>query len=95
MMFAEIINFFQEWWGTPVVGTVVAIIGGLYIPGFRVWLFKFFKAALSTTVIKFIFLSALKALVESTKTTWDDELYELIVNEAKKKDPGIDGKVKK
>ncbi len=88
-MFTEIINFFQEWWGTPVVGTVIAIIGGFYIPGFRVWLFKFFNAVLSTAVIKFVFLSALKALVDSTKTKWDNELYDMILKEVEKKDASV------
>lgn len=65
------VEFFSSNWQT-IVGVLIIIIGGFYIPGLRKLWIKAFQALLTEKVLTQLFLVVAERLVKSTKTTLDD-----------------------
>jgi len=65
------LEFFSSNWQT-IVGVLVIVIGGFYIPGLRKLWIKAFQALLTEKVLTQLFLVVAERLVKSTKTALDD-----------------------
>ena len=55
-----------------VVGTLVVVFGGFWVPGLRTLIMLALKTLVSEAVLKRIFLEIAEKLVKSTKTKIDD-----------------------
>ncbi len=55
-----------------IVGTLVVVFGGLWVPGLRTLVMIALKTLVSEAVLKRIFLEIAGKLVKSTKTQIDD-----------------------
>jgi len=69
----------MEWLQTnwvAIVGTIILVIGGFYIPGLRkIWIIGF-KTLLSEKVLTKLFLEIVDKIVKSTKNKLDDAWLE-------------------
>lgn len=67
----QILQWFSENW-TGILGGLLAIMGGLYVPVLRGFVIASFKVLLSEAVLKKLFIAVAEKLVKSTKNTLDD-----------------------
>lgn len=66
-----IMGWMVESW-KPILGVLVFMAGGFYVPGVRTLLFHALKAAISGPVLKRLAIEALQKYVDSTETTVDN-----------------------
>lgn len=66
-----IMGWMVESW-KPILGVLVFMAGGFYVPGVRTLLFHALRAAISGPVLKRMAIEALQKYVDSTETTVDD-----------------------
>jgi hypothetical protein len=61
---------------TAIAGSVVALLGGWYVPIFRKLYIIGLKAMLSEKMLKKVFMAVAQQVVKSTKNTLDDAWFE-------------------
>jgi|GEM_PF-2655011 len=69
------IEWLQANWLT-ILGTIILIVTGFYVPGVRGLWMTGLKALLSERVLIKLFLAVAEKIVKSTKNTLDDEWLE-------------------
>lgn len=76
-----VVGYLQDSWKT-IMGVLLLVFGGFWVPGLRTVMLLALKTLVSEKVLKAIFLSIAKKLVDSTKTDidniWLDELKKKI-----------------
>jgi len=65
------LDWLQSHWET-ILGTIMVLVGGAYVPIMRTLIIKGIKALLSETFLKALFISLASKYVKSTKTKLDD-----------------------
>jgi len=70
--FAKIMQYLQESW-KAILGTLIVLVGGFYLPGVRALLILGVKVAFTEKIGKLIFFAIAQKLVDGTKTNVDNE----------------------
>jgi len=78
-MEGKIMEWISSHW-TAIAGSVVALLGGWYVPIVRKIYVLAFKSMLSEAVLKKVFLQVAESLAKSTKNDIDDTIVAEIKN---------------